>query len=679
MPDFLSQASDLAGPTKFRRISEGFAYGGDYSPEQWPADVWIEDIELMRRAGVNSVNLGVFSWGLIEVADNEFDFDWLDRIMDLLHAGGVGVNLATPTAAPPMWLLQDHPDILPVDDKGTRSAQGGRLGWSPSSATFRRFALRIVEKLAERYGEHPALRLWHVSNELGNENSKCFSDETGRAWQSWLEAKFTTIAALNEAWGTAFWGHNYTSFAQIQPPRYSRTEHNPGLLLDFERFSSDALLEHYRAERLVLRRITPSIPITTNFMVQNQPGVADYRAWAAEVDLVSNDHYTIGIDPERHGELALSADRVRGMAGGEPWLLIEHSTSAVNWQPRNKAKSVGEMARNSLAHVARGADGALFFQWRQSTAGSEQFHSAVVPHAGAETKVYREAAELGATMKAIAEVAGSRVERASVAMLFDYDAATALRSGRKPTVDINSLAVALEMHRALTARGIAVDVLHPSDDLAGYAAVLVPTLYLLTEPNAARLSAWVAAGGHAVATYFSGIVNENNRVHGAYPGVLRKLLGVRAEEIFPLLESDRVSLDNGWSGSIWTELVQLDGATAFANYASGELAGFPAITSNQVGLGSAVYVSTHLDSTSTELLIDDLIKRAEVRPVAVADRGLELTRRVGTDQSWLFAINHSPTSLHLEATGLDLVTGSRFKPGPVAPGTVVVLREDTPS
>ena len=677
MTSILSRANDLPEPTAFRRISDGFAFGGDYSPEQWPEEVWIEDIELMRRAGVNSVNLGVFSWGLIEVADGEFDFGWLDRIMDLLHEGGVGVNLATPTAAPPIWLHQAHPEILPVDDRGVRLAQGGRLGWSPSSATFRRYALRIVEKLAERYGEHPALRLWHVSNELGNENNHCFSDETGLAWQAWLEKKFGAIDALNDAWGTAFWGHHYTSFDQVQPPRHSGTGHNPGLLLDFERFSSDALLDHYRAEREVLRRITPNIPITTNFMVQNHPGVADYRAWAAEVDLVANDHYTIGIDPERHGELAFSADRVRGMAGGDPWLLIEHSTSAVNWQPRNRAKSPGELARNSLAHIARGAEGALFFQWRQSTAGSEQFHSAVVPHGGADTKVYREAEALGATLKAIAEVAGSRVEPASVAMLFDYDAAMALRAGRKPTVDVTAIDQALELHRAFTARGIAVDILHPSDDLDGYTAVIVPTLLLMSGENAARLTAWVDGGGHAIVTYFSGIVDEHNRVHGTYPGVLRELLGVRVEEFYPLFEGEQVTIDNGWAGSIWTELAHLDGAEPVASYTSGELAGVPAITRNPVGSGTATYVATHLDAASTGELVDDLVSRAALRPVAVADRGLELVRRVGQDRSWLFAINHSSTPLRLEASGLDLVTDTRFEPGHVAPGAVIVLREDT--
>ena len=682
MTTFTSRSSDLPAATSFPWIADGFAFGGDYSPEQWPESVWKEDIALMREAGVTSVNVGVFSWGLLEVADGVFEWGWLDRIMDLLHAGGIGVNLATPTAAPPIWLMQAHPEIAPVTQHGVRVAQGGRLGWSPSSATFRRYALRMVEKIAERYGSHPALRLWHVSNELGNENAHCYSDETGAAWQVWLEKKFGSVDALNEAWGTAFWGHHYTSFSQVQPPRFTSTSHNPGLLLDFERFTSDALLSHYLAEREVLRRVTPAIPTTTNFMIQNHPNGLDYAGWANEVDLVSNDHYTLGIDPERHGELAYSADVVRGLSGGDPWLLIEHSTSAVNWQARNRAKSPGELGRNSLSHIARGADGALFFQWRQSTAGSEQFHSSVVPHAGAQTKIFREVAELGATLKKIREVAGSRVERSQVAILADYDAAMALRSGAKPSVDVNSLDVALSMHRELTARGVQVDVVHPASDLSGYAAVIAPTLFLVTAATAEALRGYVENGGHLVITSFSGIVTEHNRVvEGGYPGALRDLLGVRVEEFFPLFEGETVTLSDGSTGTVWSELLQLAGAEALAHYADGELAGGPAVTIAVAGRGTAQYVSTHLDRRSTGALIEGLIARAGITPVASADRGLELVRRVGVRDgasvSWLFAINHTTAPLALTALGIDLVSGIRFEgAGDIAAGTVAVIRED---
>ncbi|BDZ49616.1 beta-galactosidase [Frondihabitans sucicola] len=679
MPSRLtSHSSDLRPGTTFPAVADGFAFGGDYSPEQWPEEVWREDVRLMREAGVTSVNVGVFSWGCIEVADGVFDFGWLDRVLDLLHENGIGVNLATPTAAPPIWLLRAHPEILLVGPTGVRVSQGGRLGWSPSSAVFRRYALRVVEALALRYGSHPALRLWHVSNELGNENNHCYSDETAVAWQHWLERRFTSIEALNEAWGTAFWGHVYTTFEQVEPPRFAATSQNPGLLLDFERFSSDALLAHYEAEREVLRRVTPQIPITTNFMIQNHPGVADYGRWSHEVDIVANDHYTMGSDPEGFGELAFSADRTRGIAHGEPWLLIEHSTSAVNWQPRNRAKGRGELARNSLAHIARGADGALFFQWRQSSAGSEQYHSSVVPHAGADTKVFREVVELGAVLERIAEVAGSVTEAARVAILFSDDSAAALRSGPKPSVDLNSLDEALAFHRALTRLGIAVDVVPPGTPLDRYDVAIVATVYSLPETAAEQVADWTAAGGTLVVTPFSGLVDEHNRVlTGGYPGALRELLGVRVEEFFPLLEGESVVLSDGSVGFIWSELAQSAGAEITASYTSGALAGEPAVFRNTVGDGAAIYLSTHLDPASKAVFVEDLVRGAGIEPVAAGDPGLERVRRIGANGSWLFAINHGDEPASVAATGIDLVTGDRADGAlVVAAGAVAVIREE---
>jgi beta-galactosidase len=688
MSTMTSRSRDLPEPRTFPWIADGLALGGDWSPEQWPEELWADDVALMQRAGVTSVNLAVFSWGLIEVADGEFDFGWLDRVMDLLADAGIGVNLATPTAAPPIWLFRAHPEIGLVTDRGVRVSQGGRLGWSPSSAVFRRYALRLVETMAARYADHPALRLWHVSNELGNENGHCFSDETSAAFARWLEVRHGTVEALNEHWGSAFWGHRYTSFDQVEAPRFTGTSHNPGLLLDFERFSSDALLDHYRAERAVLRRVTPDVPVTTNFMVQNHPGVHDYTGWAREVDLVANDHYTIGVDRERWGELSFSADRARGMAGGDPWLLIEHSTSAVNWQPRNRAKSPGELARNSLAHVARGADGALFFQWRQSTAGSEQHHSSVVPHAGADSRVYREVEELGATFRRIAAVRGSTVERARVAILFDEVSPNALRSGNNPTVDVTALEQPLAFHRALTRRGVAVDVVAPASDLSGYDLVVVATLYLFPEEAVAGLDAVVARGGTVVVTPFSGIVDRHNRVvAGGYPGVLRELLGVRSEEFYSLLEGDEVELSDGRRGRTWTELAQPrawadgDAASVTSTYATGQLAGHPAtFRRDAAGGGAAIYLTTHLDDASLAAFVDDLVAERSVAPVAPGDDGLERVRRASSTGSWLFAINHGDVDQQVEATGVDLVSGERADGTFTVPaGAVAVIEESRPA
>jgi len=674
---FTSHSADLPEPTRFPWIADGFAYGGDYSPEQWPEEVWLEDVGLMRRAGVNSVNLGVFSWGLLEVADGAFDWGWLDRAMALLHENGVGVNLATPTAAPPIWLLQAHPEIATVDEFGVRTSQGGRLAWSPSSSVFRRYALRMVRALAERYGSHPALRLWHVSNEIGNENSRCYSDETAIAWQRWLEQRYGQIEALNAAWGTAFWGHRYTSFGQLLPPRFARTHHNPGLLLDFERFTSDALLGHYRAERDLLREITPHVPVTTNFMVMNNPGVDDYAGWAREVDLVANDHYTIGADPQRQSDLAFSADRVRGMTEGRPWLLIEHSTSAVNWQPVNRAKSVGELARNSLGHIARGADGALFFQWRMSTAGAEQFHSGIVTHAGASSRVFREVEQLGGWLKSLAPIVGSTVERGRAAILVDQDAAYAWRSTRKGTQALEYIELPLAMHRALTARGIATEVIHPHDSLDGFDLVIVPTLFLADGQTAESLQAFVEAGGHALVSYLSGIVDEHNRViAGGYPGAFRELLGVVSDEFYPLLPDEVVELNNGATATAWTELLEAREAEVLASYSSGELAGVPAVTRRRLGSGTATYLAARLDEAGLQSLVDELIDLAALEPIARTEPGLEVVRRVSGERSYLFAINHTHGALTVEAQGTDLLTGrTHDAPLSVPAGAVIVLEE----
>ena len=679
MPHFTSHAADLDGPTRFDWIADGIAFGGDYNPEQWPEEVWPEDIALMQRAGVTSVSLGVFSWGMLEVADDVWEWGWLDRIMDLLHAGGIGVNLATPTAAPPMWLMQAHPEIATVDADGRRTAQGGRLAWSPSSATFRRYALRMVRAIAERDGAHPALRMWHVSNEIGNENGRCYSDETAAAFRAWLAERFGDVDAVNAAWGTAFWGHHYTSFEQIEPPRHARTGHNPGLLLDFERFTSDALIGHYRAERDELRRITPDVPITTNFMVMNTPGAVDHEAWAREVDVVANDHYTIGADPHRHSELAFSADRVRGLAGGRPWMLMEHSTAAVNWQGVNRAKSPGELARDSLAHVARGSDGVLFFQWRASTAGSEQFHSAMLPHAGADSQIFRDVERLGATLRALAPVRGTEVERADVALLFDHDTVAALRSGRKPSTRVDPIDLPIAIHRALTQRGIAVDVLPSSAPLDGYAAVVVPTLYATDDELTPRLERFVDDGGHVLVTFFSGIVDTANRVRtGGYPGAFRDLLGVRSDEFLPVLPGESVETDAGWRADVWLERVEATAADVLVRVASGERSGTPVYTRRTAGAGSAAYLATRPDAAGLEQVVADLVDVAAVAPVASADAGIEVTRRIGGGRSFLFLINRTDTDLTAAASGRDLVAGIRHEGVvPVPAGAVVVVEEES--
>ncbi|MGC4857267.1 beta-galactosidase [Micromonospora sp. DT4] len=653
---------------------DGIYFGGDYNPEQWPEQTWPEDVELMRRAGVNLVSVGIFSWALLEPHPGRFEFGWLDRVLDLLHDGGIQVDLATATASPPPWLARAHPETLPRRADGAILWPGGRQAYCPSSPVFRERSLELVRAVAGRYAEHPAVVMWHVSNELGCHNVHCYCDVSAEAFRRWLRERYGDLGRLNDAWGTAFWSQRYGDWAEINPPRTAPTFANPTQQLDFLRFSSDEQRAQLRAERAALTRLVRQ-PITTNFMI----GMAkhmDYHSWADDVDLVSNDHYLTAADPRAHLGLALAADHTRGVAGGDPWLLMEHSTSAVNWQPRNVAKLPGQLRRNSLAHVARGADGVLFFQWRASRAGAEKFHSALVPHAGPDTKVFREVCQLGADLKALAEVRGSRVD-ADVAILFDWEAWWAVELDSHPSVDVTYTDGLNALYGALWRAGVTTDIVHPSADLSGYRLVLVPTLYLVRDADVEALHRFVEAGGTAAVTYFSGIVDENDHIRlGGYPGAFRDLLGVRTEEFFPLREGEPVALD-GTTADVWTESLHPDGAEVLASYTDGSLPGVPALTRRPLGAGAAWYVGTRLDEPATDRLVARLLDEAGVRPAAQAPTGVEVVRRRDGERTWLFAINHTEAEVRVAVRGTELLTGTRCTGELTVPaGEVAVIRED---
>ncbi|MEU4447881.1 beta-galactosidase [Actinosynnema sp. NPDC050801] len=657
----------------------GLAWGADYNPEQWPEDVWAEDVELMRRAGVNLVSVAIFSWALLEVEEGRYEFGWLDRVLDRLHAGGIRVDLATATAAPPPWLTTAHPEMLPETADGVRLAHGSRQSYCPSSPVYRTKAVALARALAERYRDHPALSAWHVNNEYGCHVSRCYCDRCAEAFRTWLRARHGTLDELNEAWGTAFWSQRYSSWDQVLPPRATPSLGNPGQLLDFDRFGSDALLELFKAERDVLREITPDVPVTTNFMVTWNFSALDYWRWAAEVDFVSNDHYTRAEDPERHVDLAFSADLVRGLAGGRPWLLMEHSTSAVNWQPRNIAKQPGELRRNSFAHTARGADGTLFFQWRQSRAGAERYHSAMVPHAGADTKVFREVEQVGAEYRRIEELVGSTVD-ASVAVVFDYQSWAALDQPAHPTADFGYREHVFGYYRALWRAGVTVDFVPPGADLSGYRLAVVPALYAVDD--ATPYERYVAGGGHLLVTYLSGITDTRGHVHlGGYPGAFRDLLGVRTEEFHPLREGQVVDLDDGSSAAVWTEHLHADGAKVVASYADGPLPGVPAVTRNEHGDGVAWYVACGLTGDGVDRLLRPVLDQAGVDHVGPGGGDLEVVRRrgvvAGSAVSWLVAVNHGGGDAELPAVGVELLSGARASGSVVVPaGGVVVIREE---
>jgi len=638
-------------------------YGGDYNPEQWDPAVWKEDVDLMRQAGVNLVTVGVFSWSSLEPAPGEYDFAWLDQVLDLLHDGGVKVDLATPTASPPPWFSRLHPEALPVTADGVRLTHGSRDTYCVCAPAYRDAARGIARALAERYRHHPALAMWHVHNEYG---TTCYCTFAAERFRGWLRERYGSLDRLNEAWTTAFWSQRYAEWADIEPPRATQYLVNPTQYLDYRRFWSDELLAAYLDQKAVLREHSAA-PITTNFVFGGWVPV-NHARWAAEVDVVAIDHYPdqAGIGAEE--QTAFGADLARAWAGGKPWLLMEQAAGGLNTGERWHTKEPGRMARHSLSHVARGSRGALFFQWRASRGGAEMYHSAMVPHAGADSARFREVAQLGSVLPRLTEVAGSTVV-AEVAILWDAECWWAMQGTHLPS-SLDYLAAVRSAHRHFWHADVTVDFAAPDADLSSYRVVVVPSLYLVSDEAAANLAAYVESGGQLVVGYFSGIVDPDVRVRlGGYPGAFAELLGVRVEEFHPL--SGEVALASGGRGRVWSEDVEAVAAEVVDRYAGGVLDGKPAVTRRQVGAGTAWYVSTELDDDTAADLVTRLVGAGRS-----AGELVETVRRRHGGVTWVFFINHGDADAVVPAVGTELVAGAAVNGELVVPaGGYAVVRE----
>lgn len=635
---------------------DAIAFGGDYTPEQWSRETWREDVALMREAGVNLVSIGIFAWALIETSEGVFDFTWLDEVVELLHENGISVDMGTPTASPPAWFFANHPDARVLTRDGVTMGFGARGMASHSSPAYRAAAVRIATELARRYGNHPAVVLWHVHNEYGVPVGEDYSPNAVRAWRLWLQERYGSLDALNAAWGTAFWGQHYGDWEHVGAPAAAPSVVNPAQRLDFARFTDHQLRQCYIAERDAIRAHSDR-PITTNFMA-NQHNGCDLWAWAREVDIVSDDHYLWAADEEGEIGLAIAADLTRSVGGGTPWILMEHSTSAVNWQPRNVAKRPGEMARNSLSHLGRGADGILFFQWRASRSGAEKFHSAMLPHAGTTSRVWREVVDLGEKLSGLNEVRGSRVQ-ADVAILWDFESFWAQDLEWRPSEDVGHGERIRAFYERLWRDGITADFALPGHDLSGYKLVLAPAQYMLRTADADNLNRYVAQGGTLVVSFFSAVVDENDAVHaGGFAAPLEPALGLRVEEHLPLREGATCTVDFAGrpvTADVWQEDLVLSGADVRGVYVDGPAAGEPAITRNRHGAGTGWYISTRPDAEGLAAVMTEVYADAGVAPAGLP-AGVEVVRRTSADADFLVAINHSAVTVSLSVSGVDLLT-----------------------
>ncbi|TFV96887.1 beta-galactosidase [Leifsonia flava] len=670
-------------------------YGGDYNPEQWPEEIWPDDVARMSEAGVTMVSLGIFSWSRLQPAEGEFDFGWLDRVIELLHAGGIAVDLATATASPPPWAMAAYPEMLPRTADGVVLGPGSRQAYAPSSPVYRRLAAELVTRLAERYGRHPAVVLWHVNNEYGCHVHADYSDAARDAFRRWLAERYGDVGQLNAAWGTDFWSQRYGSFDQILPPRTAPYSLNPGQLLDFHRFTSDMLLECYLMERDIIRAAGATQPITTNFMGPFKP--VNYPQWAQHLDVITDDCYPDPNDQESFRAAAFARDLMRSLKPEVPWLLMEQATSALNWRPSNAPKAPGQMAALSMQAVARGADGIMFFQWRQSRAGAEKFHSAMLPQAGTDTRTWREVVALGAELAALARLAaqpaaggglpaGSRDAR--VALVLDWENWWAIENPDHPVV-LDHLAHVQTWYAAAHRQHVQVDIVQPTSDLTGYRVVIAPQLYLLAASGAANLTDFVARGGHLLVTAFSDVVDECDRFRdGGYLTQLGPVLGVRVEDFGALVAPGAPESEPGerfvevetaagvFTGTLLAEEIGVTDAEVLGRFIGGRSDGRPALTVKAHGAGGdaagrAYYLATVTDATGAATVLGEVFAGAGVEPLL---SGLPETVEVARRGDVLTLINHGSQTARAAVSGVDLLTGASVDQVTLEPFGYVLLR-----
>ncbi len=628
----------------------GLLYGGDYNPEQWPREVWDLDIELMQKAGVNCVSLGIFSWALLQPAEDRWDFEWLDDIVERLHRGGISIDLATATASQPPWLSVAYPDVLPVDEYGRRVNYGSRQSYCPNNPDLRRLSGALARRMAERYGKHPALILWHVNNEYACHTDACYCNTCRDEFQSWLKNRYGSIGALNDSWGTRFWSQSYGDFSQIPAPKVSSAQRNPAHVLDYRRFMSHSLLECYLNERAVLKEITPEIPVTTNFMMRFKP--VDYFAWSPHVDVISWDSYP---DPDSHydpAHNALDHDIMRGLGNGAPFILMEQASSQVNWRKINQVKPPGMMERFSYQALAHGADAIMFFQWRQSLRGAEKWHSAMVDHSGRDdSRTFTEISRLGRRLIDLAGLSGSRSHNRA-AIVFDYQSWWSAEYEPGPSTELRYLDAIDRIYRGFRELHIPVDIISVDGDFSAYPAIAAPLLHMVSPEAAQRIREYCQAGGHFLAGPWSGMVDPGDGVYpGGYPGGFADFCGMHFTEFCPLPEGKMLGITaegRTFSASRWFEPLTADGARVLAEISEGPFAGRGALTVNPVGSGEFWYSGCLGEADWNRYLVSIFCTAAGVESivsdVAGTESGqkkgdVEVLLRRGPDTEYLFLIN----------------------------------------
>ena len=649
-----------------------FLFGGDWNPEQWPEDTWEHDLDMLEDAHINEVTINVFSWALLQPAEDRYDFSMLDKIVALLVKHDFNIVMATGTAALPGWMVRLHPETIRTEQNGTRHVFGGRHNFCPTSPYFRKASRALAAHVAERYAGTSGLVAWHVCNEYGGGGGLCYCDHCAEAFRTWLKNKYGTVEALNKAWCANFWSHTIYDWGDVVPPvSYGDGISDAkcvvsGLQMDYRRFQNQAQLACYTNERDAIRAYDAATPITTNLMGTFKD--LDYFEWAKEMDVVSWDNYP-GMDTPP-SFTAMCHDLMRGIGGNKPFMLMEQTTNQQNWFPFCKVKRPGEVRKLSWQAVSHGADTVQFFQMKQSIGGCERFHGAVIAHDGTEqSRVFKETAALGGELDRIGKrIMGSEI-RAKAAIMFDWQSYWSLEGCVGPTAGFSYPNEVHRFYRAFWRRNVPVDIIEsttPLDKLKQYDLVVAPALITVLPGVAETLESYVSEGGGFITGYMAGIHDEHDLVvPGGYPGKLRDLMGVWVEEIDALAPDETIEVHGDAvdaKGEIVASIIHREGARRLAAYGGGEFyAGHSALTVNTYGKGKAYFVGTPLDETGMSAFMAPIIKELGLKPLDTPE-DVSLSVRYGDDGvRYAFLINNSESDKRLCLDelngGVELLTG----------------------
>ena len=609
-------------------------YGGDYNPEQWPEDTWANDIQIFKQAHLNSATINVFSWALLEQREGEYDFSKLDKIVKELSDANFDIVLATATAAMPAWMFKKYPDVARVDYQGRRHVFGQRHNFCSNSKNYQVLASKLVKKIVSRYYKNPHIKVWHVNNEYGG---NCYCDNCQNAFRDWLKYKYKNLETLNKAWNMNVWGHRIYDWDEIVVPNElgdawgaEGTETIVSALsLDYLRFQSESLLKLFKMEKAIIKKYDPVALVTTNFHALPNK-LLDYQKWAKEQDIISYDSYPSYNMPTYQS--AFLYDLMRSLKH-QPFMLMESTPAQVNWQRYSLLKRPGQMAATELQSVAHGADTVQFFQLKQAIGGSEKFHSAVISHSQrTETRVFKEVTEVGEKLeKTGSTILGSKT-KAKVGIVFDWNNFWSYEYIDGITQDLDYVESILDYYKQFYKRNIPMDIISVDDDFSQYDLVVAPVLYMIKSGLAEKIDQYVKKGGNFVASYLSGIVNENDSVYlGGYPGPLKDVLGIWVEESDAVIPGQKitVSLDNNnYQANLICDLLHLEGAHALGNYNSEFYKETPAVSENKWGKGTSWYIGTQLDEAGLSKIFDHLISIVNIKSLVETKTDLEITKRV---------------------------------------------------